>query len=74
MDINREVLKIMVDGGEQVCRHALDKWTSNAYGTSEEVRQEQIAHWKTLLASVRDTAAQIKQLMRNEEPSANTKS
>lgn len=54
-----EVIKVMVDGGERLCDHALTQWINDAYKLSEDVRQENITRWNALRRRIRDVAKLI---------------
>lgn len=56
-----EVLRVMIAGGEDLCDHALSKWTGNAYGTDEAMRREYIRRWGIIRRSIRPLAKRIKE-------------
>ena len=56
---DREVVKIMVDGGERLCEYALEKWIGNAYQTDEKTRQEYIQRWKAIKARIRPLSKRL---------------
>jgi hypothetical protein len=60
-DLDREVLRIMVDGAERICQHAEDQWLGGKYGPDEERRRESLKRWATIRRRIRPLANEIKE-------------
>lgn len=58
------VLGFMVDGGEQLCEHAIQKWLGFAYGHDEEMRQEHLKRWTETKRRIRPVARAIRESWR----------
>ena len=62
MDISdKEVIKIMVDGGEKLCDHAIEQWEGYKYGHDYDLRQGNLLRWKTIKSRIRGIAKEIKE-------------
>ena len=57
---DREVINIMIQGGEQICDYALSKWIADEYKLGEESRRENIKHWKETRTRIRSLANEMK--------------
>jgi hypothetical protein len=59
---DNEVISIMVNGGEQLCDHALECWIGDKYKLGEEMRQAYIQRWGAIKRRIRKIANQIKSM------------
>jgi hypothetical protein len=62
MDTDKGIIDLMVQGGEQICDHALAQWYSNKYQTDEKTKQQSIQEWNAKRRRIRELAKKIKAL------------
>jgi len=59
---NQDILKIMIDGGEQLCNEAMSKWMNPEYCRGlEDIAPERKRWWSEARRQVRIFAKEIKE-------------
>lgn len=63
----REVIKIMVDGGNKLCDYATDRWVSGKYDggdpeLSATMRRENLQRWAEIRRQISVLGKQLKEL------------
>lgn len=61
-----EVLGIMIDGGVKLCDYAIEKWISDGYGMSHEVKQQYIRRWRAIQQRVREIGKETRRQLKED--------
>ena len=59
----KELLRLMIRGAEQICDQSLDLWTADVYHLGEKTRQAYLKEWKEKKAGIRNLANKIKEIL-----------
>lgn len=69
MDTNftdREVLRIMIEGGEQLCDAATKKWVNDEYKAGDEMRRDSLQRWAAIRNRIRPLAKELQAKLATE--------
>ena len=45
---DKEVLKVMLNGANEVCDNAIGKWFAGKYGTDQELIRDNVKRWNNI--------------------------
>lgn len=62
-----EVLRVMVEGGEELCDAAPEKWIGNEYESDTVVRGAYLERWAKIRRRIRPLAAELRILLQKTE-------
>lgn len=57
---DKEVISVMVNGGERLCDEAIKKWYGGEYGQERELIRENIQRWLYIKRRIRELASLLR--------------